>query len=508
MAMTFPDTQRAAGTGTGFLTARSYSAQDALPVAGVHLTVTGEDGARWTAETGEDGLFSALSLACPPRSLSLDEANTQRPYGVYNLVAEREGYEAVHIEGVQIFDGETAIAELVMIPIGDDERAIGLNMQPEDTIIPPHPLWAGDGGSAPSPVSECPAPRILEAPIIPEKITVHLGKPAASARNVTVSFRDYIANVASSEIYPTWPEESLRANIHAQISIALNRIYTEWYKSKGYSFDITNSTSYDQYYVHGRTVFDVMIRITDDIFNTYIRKTGTINPYYAEYCDGKQVSCKGMKQWGTVTLAEQGRNALSILRYYYGNDIEIVRTQNIQSIRDSYPGTPLRVGSSGKYVRIIQRQLNRIAQDYPFFGTLNVDGNFGTSTEAVVKKFQKQFNLTQDGVVGRSTWYKISYVNCTKCKIPFQWRFRPYGGQSAMQPGIHGKRVSQHLTVNEKAPEISDAFSFAVRLSKTIVFDSGKIRLATAHLQKESNLKTVLKIKLSKSPHKEKGVTQ
>ena len=278
------------------------------------MCIRDRDGARWTAETGEDGLFSALSLACPPRSLSLDEANTQRPYGVYNLVAEREGYEAVHIEGVQIFDGETAIAELVMIPIGDDERAIGLNMQPEDTIIPPHPLWAGDGGSAPSPVSECPAPRILEAPIIPEKITVHLGKPAASARNVTVSFRDYIANVASSEIYPTWPEESLRANIHAQISIALNRIYTEWYKSKGYSFDITNSTSYDQYYVHGRTVFDVMIRITDDIFNTYIRKTGTINPYYAEYCDGKQVSCKGMKQWGTVTLAEQGRNALSILR--------------------------------------------------------------------------------------------------------------------------------------------------------------------------------------------------
>lgn len=410
MANTFSNTTRAADTGTGLFTARSYSARNALPVAGVRLTLTGEDGTKWTAETGEDGLFSALPLACPPRSLSLDEANTQRPYGVYDLVAEHDGYETVRIAGVQIFDGETAVAELAMIPFGEDERAIGLNMEPDDTVIPPHPLWAGDGGSAPMPAAECAAPRILEAPIIPEKITVHLGKPAASARNVTVSFRDYIANVASSEIYPTWPEESLRANIHAQISIALNRIYTEWYKSKGYSFDITNSTSYDQYYVHGRTVFDVMIRITDDIFNTYIRKTGTINPYYAEYCDGKQVSCKGMKQWGTVTLAEQGRNALSILRYYYGNDIEIVRTQNIQDIRDSYPGTPLRVGSSGKYVRIIQRQLNRIAQDYPFFGTLTVDGNFGTATEAVVKKFQKQFNLTQDGVVGRSTWYKISYI--------------------------------------------------------------------------------------------------
>lgn len=410
MAMTLANTQRAANTGTGFLTARSYSAQDALPVADVRITVTGEDGAVQTATTDATGLFSAMALACPPRSLSLNEANTQRPYGVYDLVAEADGYEVIRISGVQIFDGETSIAELVMIPYGEDERAADLTMQPDDTVIPPHPLWAGGGGSAPAPAQACAVPRVLEAPIIPEKITVHLGTPASSATNVTVSFRDYIKNVASSEVYPTWPEEALRANIHAQISIALNRVYTEWYKSKGYSFDITNSTSYDQYYVHGRTIFDVMSRITDDIFNTYIRKTGTINPYYAEYCDGKQVSCSGMKQWGTVTLAEQGRNALSILRYYYGDDIEIVRTQNIQSIPESYPGTPLRLGSTGKYVRIIQRQLNRIAQDYPSFGTLTVDGVYGASTEAVVKKFQKQFNLTQDGVVGRATWYKIGYI--------------------------------------------------------------------------------------------------
>ena len=142
-----------------------------------------------------------------------------------------------------------------------------------------------------------------------------------------------------------WPEQALRANIHCQISLALNRIYTEWYPSKGYSFNITNSTSYDQYYVHGRTVFDVMVRLTDDIFNTYIRKTGTVNPYYAEYCDGKSVTCPGLKQWGTVTLANQGRNALSILKYYYGNNIEIIRTNNIQSIPQSYPGSPLRQGS-------------------------------------------------------------------------------------------------------------------------------------------------------------------
>ena len=207
-----------------------------------------------------------------------------------------------------------------------------------------------------------------------------------------------------------WPEQALRANIHCQISLALNRIYTEWYPSKGYSFNITNSTSYDQYYVHGRTVFDVMVRLTDDIFNTYIRKTGTVNPYYAEYCDGKSVTCPGLKQWGTVTLANQGRNALSILKYYYGNNIEIIRTNNIQSIPQSYPGSPLRQGSTGAPVFTLQRQLNRITKDYPFLGLLTVDGIFGRKMTETVKKFQKQFNLTADGVVGRSTWYKISYI--------------------------------------------------------------------------------------------------
>ena len=207
-----------------------------------------------------------------------------------------------------------------------------------------------------------------------------------------------------------WPEQALRANIHCQISLALNRIYTEWYPSKGYTFNITNSTSYDQYYVHGRTVFDVMVRITDDIFNTYIRKTGTVNPYYSEYCDGKSVTCPGLKQWGTVTLANQGRNALQILKYYYGNDIEIIRTSNIQSIPQSYPGSPIRQGDSGTAVFTLQRQLNRITKDYPFLGLLTVDGVFGAKMAATVRAFQKQFNLIADGVVGRQAWYKISYI--------------------------------------------------------------------------------------------------
>ena len=207
--------------------------------------------------------------------------------------------------------------------------------------------------------------------------------------------------------YSPWPEQALRANIHCQISLALNRIYTEWYPSKGYTFNITNSTSYDQYYVHGRTVFEVMVRITDDIFNTYLRKRGTVNPYYSEYCDGKSVTCPGLKQWGTVTLANNGRSALQILRYYYGSDIEIVRTSNIQSIPQSYPGSPLRQGDSGTAVFTLQRQLNRITKDYPFLGKLTVDGVFGSRMAATVRAFQKQFNLTADGVVGRTTWTEV-----------------------------------------------------------------------------------------------------
>ena len=213
-----------------------------------------------------------------------------------------------------------------------------------------------------------------------------------------------------------WPEQALRANIHCQISLALNRIYTEWYPSKGYTFNITNSTSYDQYYVHGRTVFDVMVRLTDDIFNTYLRKTGTVNPYYSEYCDGKSVTCPGLKQWGTVTLAKQGKTPLQILKYYYGSNIEIVRTNNIQAIPQSYPGSPLRQGDSGTAVFTLQRQLNRIAQNYPAIPKIDVDGIYGPKTVEAVRTFQNIFDLPKTGVTDYATWYEISniYVGVTR----------------------------------------------------------------------------------------------
>lgn len=392
---------------TGILRIQAFAARKSAPVEGVRIAITG-DGFTAVRHTDAQGNAEDVTIQTPACRLSLEEQNTtQRPYAVCSLTASKPGYRTVRIQGVQIFPGQVTLAQPEMIP----ETEAGRDVPDVPVVIPEHPLFAGQGGSGARPVVECPAdPLVLDRVVIPKTITVHLGKPSASARNVTVSFRDYIANVASSEVYPTWPEQALRANIHCQISLALNRIYTEWYPSKGYSFNITNSTSYDQYYVHGRTVFDVMVRLTNDIFNTYIRKKGTVNPYYAEYCDGKSVSCAGLKQWGTVTLANQGKNALQILRYYYGNDVEIVRSDNIRSIPQSYPGSPLRQGSSGPAVFTLQRQLNRIAKDYPFLGKLNVDGVFGAQMASTVRAFQKQFNLTADGVVGRQTWYKISYI--------------------------------------------------------------------------------------------------
>ena len=389
---------------TGTLRIQTFAARQSAPMEGVTVTVQG-DGFTLHRITDVTGSAADIPIEAPACALSLDESNTTRPYAIVSLAATKPGYRTVRIEGIQIFAGQVTLAQPQMLPVTEEDRDI----PDAPIVIPPHALFAGSGGSGPQPRENC-TPRVLEQVIIPKNITVHLGKPAAAARNVTVSFRDYIANVASSEVYPTWPEQALRANIHCQISLALNRIYTEWYPSKGYTFNITNSTSYDQYYVHGRTVFEVMVRITDDIFNTYLRKRGTVNPYYSEYCDGKSVTCPGLKQWGTVTLANQGRTALQILKYYYGNDIEIVRTNNIQSIPQSYPGSPIRQGDSGTAVFTLQRQLNRITKDYPFLGKLTVDGVFGSRMAATVRAFQKQFNLTADGMVGRQTWYKISYI--------------------------------------------------------------------------------------------------
>lgn len=244
-------------------------------------------------------------------------------------------------------------------------------------------------------------------PYIPQRITVHLGPPNSDAQNVTVSFVDYVKNVASSEIYPTWEDSALRANILAIVSFALNRVYTEFYRSRGYDFDITNSTAYDQFFVNGRSYFTNVARIVDDLFNDYLRRPGFVEPLAAKFCNGTTVTCEGLSQWGSENLARQGLSSTEILRSYYG-DVEIVNNAPLQGITSSYPGTPLRRGTSGPSVVTVQAELNRISQSYPAIPKIPVvDGIFGAQTEAAVRKFQEIFNLTVDGVVGRATWYAL-----------------------------------------------------------------------------------------------------
>lgn len=248
-------------------------------------------------------------------------------------------------------------------------------------------------------------------PVIPSEITVHLGRPNAPAENVTVPFTDYIKNVASSEIYPTWPEAAIRANMLAQISFALNRVYTEYYRSRGYDFDITNTTSNDQAYTKDGEVYENISRIADEIFNNYIVRTGNVEPLYAQFCDGYTTTCRGLSQWGTVTLANRGLTPIEILRYYYGDNINLVYNAPMSNNTQSYPGIALRRGSFGDDVVTIKRELNRIAQNYPAIPRIAfINGVYDLETENAVKAFQRIFSLDPDGVVGKATWYKIKQV--------------------------------------------------------------------------------------------------
>lgn len=245
-------------------------------------------------------------------------------------------------------------------------------------------------------------------PIIPENITVHLGPPGSQAQNVTVNFIDYIKNVASSEIYPTWPENALRANIYAIISFALNRIYTEYYPARGYNFDITNTTQFDQAFVPNREIYDNISAIVDEIFNNYVVRQGTVQPLFTQFCNGTTSRCQGLSQWGTVDLAEAGLSPFEILQNYYGTDIGIVENAPVGGEGGTYPGVPLEIGDRENNVRILQVELNRIADNYPAIPKISdPDGTFDTETENAVRKFQEIFSLPQTGVVDKSTWYKI-----------------------------------------------------------------------------------------------------
>ncbi len=390
----------------GYLTMQARTAHDALPLSGVQVTVLDDEQNRiYELTTDENGETRRVSLETMDKSYSQNENFTGTPYVAYNVYAQAEGFESVYVADIPIFDGESASLPLVLVPMQGQERN---GMQTEITVGAPAVSMEGtrepegffQGGES---------EQVLRQVVIPNPITVHLGTPDAAASNVQVSFPDYVKNVASSEIYPTWPENALRANIYAIITFALNRVYTEWYRAKGYSFDITNSTAYDQAFIYGRPIYDSISRIVDEIFNEYVRRQGQQAPYFTSFCNGTTTTCRGMSQWGTVTLAGQGYTPIRILRYYYPDDVEIVETNAITNMISSYPGMPLRVGSTGLDVQTIQTYLNRIRRNYPAIPAItDAVGTFGDSTRAAVTKFQSIFGLAADGIVGKSTWYKLS----------------------------------------------------------------------------------------------------
>lgn len=251
----------------------------------------------------------------------------------------------------------------------------------------------------------------IRSPIIPAMITVHLGAPDENAKNVTVPFPEYIKNVATGELYPNWPEDAIKANILAQISFALNRIYNEWYPSKGYNFDITSSYIYDQSFAENRQFFERFSKIVDEIFNNYIVKGDQVQPLFSQYCDGRITTCSGLSQWGSVSLANQGKSPLEILRYYYGNDVRIIYNAEVGESIMTYPGFPVELGSAGDFVRMLKIQLNRIGRNYPAIPAIIDDSIYFTvEMENAVKAFQKIFDFTPSGIVDKATWYKIKYI--------------------------------------------------------------------------------------------------
>ncbi len=389
----------------GYLVIQARTAHDALPLSGVQIRIMDhQEKIIYELTTDESGETEKISLETLERTLSLDPNFSGTPFISYNVLALANGFNSVHIVGIPILEGETAIQPIEFVPMRELQRTPTVT---EIQIGAPAVSTTGNRYQE-GPVTES---RVLRQVVIPNPITVHLGSPGASASNVQVSFSDYVKNAASSEIYPTWPESSLRANIYAIITFALNRVYTEWYRSRGFNFDITNSTAYDQNFIYGRNIYESISRIVDEIFNEYVRRQGQTAPYFTSFCNGSTATCPGLSQWGTVTLANQGLSPLQILRSYYPKDVEIAETNIITGIVSSYPGAALKTGSTGLDVQTIQTYLQRIRRNYPAIPAItDPAGVFGESTRAAVAKFQSIFNLTPDGIVGKSTWNKLSYL--------------------------------------------------------------------------------------------------
>lgn len=376
-----------------------------VPDATINISYPGQTNAIEQLTTDASGQSETIELTTPPVEYSLEPESAQ-PYSEYTLTVSAPGYETAVINNTQLLAGETAIQPIQLVPLA---------RTPSDIVIPAHTLYGEYPPKIPEdeikPVSES-GEIVLSRVVIPETIVVHAGPPGdAGAPNYYVPYKDYIKNVASSEIYATWPESTITANVLAIMSFTLNRVYTEWYRNKGFNFTITNSTAYDHFFVPGRNVFDSISEIVDTIFTNFLSRPNVRQPILTQYCDGSRVSCpEWMSQWGSKTLGEQGYEPIEIIRYYYGEDMYINTAEQISGIPSSWPGSDLSVGSRGPKVMQMQEQLNRIARNYPALPTIAADGIYGPATQNAVKEFQKIFGLPQTGVVDYRTWYKISEI--------------------------------------------------------------------------------------------------
>lgn len=366
--------------------------------------------------TNISGETEMIELSAPPMELSLEPSEVQ-PYADYNLTITAEGYQPVFIEGSEILSGEESIQPVSMNPIEEE------NLVQSDITIGDHTLFGNYPPKIPEdeikPMDET-GEVVLSRVVIPEYVVVHDGTPSSTATNYYVKYKDYIKNVVSSEIYATWPESAIYANTFCILSVTLNRVYTEWYRGKGYNFTITNSTAYDQKFIYGRNIYDNISQIVDSVFANYLSRPGVRQPIFTSYCDGYQANCTGLKQWGSKYLADEGYSPMEIIRYYYGADMYLNTAQAISGVPASWPGYNLTIGSSGDKVRQMQQQLNRIAKNFPAIPTITVDGIYGPRTRDAVRAFQQIFNLPQSGVVDYPTWYEISniYVGVTRAAEP------------------------------------------------------------------------------------------
>lgn len=365
--------------------------------------------------TDISGQTAAVELPAPPLEYSMEPSEFQ-PYSEYTIQVNASGYRPINISGISVLPDKTSIQNVRM------ETATVGNPLERNIVITANTLYGNFPPKIPEdeikPMTES-GEIVLSRVVIPEYVIVHDGPPSdSSANDYYVRYRDYIKNVASSEIYATWPDAALRANILAIMSFTLNRVYTEWYRNKGYDFTITSSTAFDHKFVYGRNIFSNISNIVDEMFNSYLSRPNVRQPILTQYCDGQRVSCPNwMTQWGSKYLADQGYSTIEILRYYYGSSMYINTADEISGVPASWPGSNLEVGSTGDKVRMLQEQLNRIARNYPALPTITVDGIYGPATKAAVEKFQSIFGLPVTGIVDFRTWYRISEIYVAVSRI-------------------------------------------------------------------------------------------